>query len=400
MKKHLTVLFTVLAIGLGVFACGPQQEQPSKIPQVTSTTKQATATPPPQITDSPKQHTATSPPQIKEPVSFPLSEPGAYLAGYRSYTVVDESRNNREIKLLIWYPALKQVDANGRPVVRDAPPDVSVGPYPVIVSSYKLGNHGFGPHMASHGFVIIGVRNQDAESHWGAWLINFPLEQAAALDRVVENPPEGFEGMFDTERAGAMGYSFGGYNALALGGARVDPEYYLSQCAAAVPRDPAPEQWWINYICNLDGGWDDFVANAGPGITESADGLWQPLTDPRIKAVMPMGPEGAWLFGERGLAAVDGAVLIIAGTADDLNYYDLEATYIYEHIGTPDKAMISFIDQGHMMIFNDETRGIMMHFATAFFGYYLQGREKYAEYFSEDFVTQFDDLAWGVYSDE
>jgi hypothetical protein len=42
----------------------------------------------------------------------------------------------------------------------------------------------------------------------------------------------------------------------------------------------------------------------------------------------------------------------------------------------------------------------MRHFATAFFGYYLQGREDYAEYFSEDFVTQFDDLAWGLYSNE
>jgi hypothetical protein len=37
------------------------------------------------------------------------------------------------------------------------------------------------------------------------------------------------------------------------------------------------------------------------------------------------------------------------------------------------------------------------HFATAFFGYHLQGREDYAKYFSEDFVAQYDNLAWGVY---
>jgi len=42
----------------------------------------------------------------------------------------------------------------------------------------------------------------------------------------------------------------------------------------------------------------------------------------------------------------------------------------------------------------------MKHFATAFFGFYLQGREDYREYFSEDFVSQFKDLAWGVYGGE
>ena len=36
------------------------------------------------------------------------------------------------------------------------------------------------------------------------------------------------------------------------------------------------------------------------------------------------------------------------------------------------------------------------HFMVAFFGYHLQGREDYQQYFSEDFVSQFDDLAWGM----
>ena len=45
---------------------------------------------------------------------------------------------------------------------------------------------------------------------------------------------KGLEGMIDAEYAGVMGYSFDGYNALAMSGARVDPEFYLSQCANAV----------------------------------------------------------------------------------------------------------------------------------------------------------------------
>jgi hypothetical protein len=42
----------------------------------------------------------------------------------------------------------------------------------------------------------------------------------------------------------------------------------------------------------------------------------------------------------------------------------------------------------------------MNHFATAFFGYHLQGKSEYRDYFSEEFVSQFDDLAWGLYEGE
>jgi hypothetical protein len=38
----------------------------------------------------------------------------------------------------------------------------------------------------------------------------------------------------------------------------------------------------------------------------------------------------------------------------------------------------------------------MAHFVAAFFSYHLWSREDLAYYFSEDFVAQHDDLAWGV----
>ena len=44
----------------------------------------------------------------------------------------------------------------------------------------------------------------------------------------------------------------------------------------------------------------------------------------------------------------------------------------------------------------DDPVVLMKHTATAFFGYDLEGREGYADYFSEDFGAQFNDLAWGV----
>jgi predicted dienelactone hydrolase len=115
---------------------------------------------------------------------------------------------------------------------------------------------------------------------------------------------------------------------------------------------------------------------------------------------MPMAPEGAWLFGERGLLAANRPTLIIGATNDNINIYDLEAVDIFEHLGTPDRMLISFIGEGHMMIYDAGPVERMEHFAAAFFGYYLQGRADYAGYFSEDYVAGHEDLAWGVYIDE
>ena len=114
---------------------------------------------------------------------------------------------------------------------------------------------------------------------------------------------------------------------------------------------------------------------------------------------MPMGPEGAWLFGDTGLATVDLPSLIIGATEDDICPYTLEAVYIYEHLGSPEKSLITFVGKTHYLTNEPEQVRRMNHFVTAFFGYYLQGREHFTEYFSEDYIAQFDDLAWGVYKE-
>jgi predicted dienelactone hydrolase len=193
-----------------------------------------------------------------------------------------------------------------------------------------------------------------------------------------------------------MGYSFDGYNSLALSGARVDPEYYLEFCA-----NPSLDDHWIKWgYCEPAKTWEEYSNHVGSAITTSDDGLWQPMTDERIRAVMPMAPDGAILFGERGLSSVDRPILIIGATNDRICTYHLEAVYIFEHINVSDRTMISFIDEGHMMIFDDDQVMKMKNLAVAFFSYFLQGLEDFEYYFSEEFISQLDDLAWGVYSNE
>jgi predicted dienelactone hydrolase len=335
----------------------------------------------------------------QDAASYPLSARGPYDTGRRSYSFVDVNRQSRKVNIIVWYPAIKPAGSTSPLPLEGAEPDHEGALYPLILSSTKLANY-FADHLASYGFVVAGINNQDSSQHWGTWLIDYPLDIVFALDQIASTSLEGLERMIDSEHAGAMGYSFDGYTSLALSGARIDPQFYQAQCAAASTLQPALEEWWIDYICNMDGGWENFVSLAGEAITTSGDGLWQPLTDERIRAAMPMAPEGAWIFGEKGLAAVDRPTLIIDGTADDINFYDLEASYIFDHLVTPDKTMISFIGQDHMMIYNPTMVTRMAHFATAFFGYYLQEKNDYAQYFSKEFVTQHNDLAWGIYEEK
>jgi predicted dienelactone hydrolase len=361
-----------IPVMLVLVACTPATPTPEPLPQ---------PTPPPVPT------TGT------EPAPFPLSERGPYHVGTRTYSFTDADRDGRGIGITVWYPAIRPADATGS-TTGGADPDASGAPYPLILSSRKVADF-FGSHLASHGFVVAGVNGLDYYIPWDENLIDQPLDILFALDQVASNPIEGLEGLIDAEHAGVMGYSFDGYNALAMSGARVDPEFYLSECAST----PLQEHWIQFGYCNMSGEWDQFAAHAGDAITTSDDGLWNPITSERIRAVMPMAPEGAVLFGERGLSAVDRPTLIIGATEDVDCDYNHEAVFIFEHIGTSDKTLISFIGEDHYMVYEPEMVSRMKHFATAFFGYYLQGRDDYSEYFSEDFVSQHDDLAWGVYTE-
>jgi predicted dienelactone hydrolase len=330
------------------------------------------------------------------PAPYALAETGPYHVGTRSIKLVDDSRGGRPVSVTVWYPAMKPAEPTSTSPTRDADPDPEGAPYPLLLSSTKVATI-FAPYLVSHGFAWASVDGIDTYFAFYEGAIDQPLDILFALDQVAANPPEGLEGMIDADRAGAIGYSFDGFNSLAMSGARIDPEYYLSQCPTPDPTTEAVLGELSAFGCGPAGKWDEFTAHVDASITATDDGLWQPLTDPRIRAVMPMACEGWWLFGERGLAAVDRPVLMLDATNDELYK---ENSLIYDHLGTPDKALISFVGQDHMMIYDAEMVARMAHFAVAFFGYHLQGRQDLARYFAENFVAKHDDLAWGVYPGE
>jgi predicted dienelactone hydrolase len=398
MKKHSIWCSTAILMVL-LFACNPAT---IASPEATETKSIAapTITPEPTAT-SVTQETSELAVKPSEPADFPLSEPGPYFGGNQVYTLVDDSRSGREIELLIWYPAIKQTDADGHPVVRDAVPDTSGAPYPVIITEENSGRYIFLSHLATHGFVLVVVQTPPIlEPEVYASGFHNALDFLFSLDQISANPPAGLENMLDTNRVGVTGYSYGGDISLMISGARVDPEFYLSQCEHVSNLVPEAIQWiYDDFYCLDARNWDEFLDLMGDEITKSDDGLWQPLTDERIKAVMPMAPTLSWYYGERGFAAVERPTFLLWGTRDEI--YPTEAAYTFDHLIIPDRYLVSFIGKTHKMLPMTEYGTLRLkHLATAFFGYYLQGREDYADYFSEEFINQFDDLAWGVYEGE
>jgi len=371
------VLLVIISISITVLSCNPEN--------------------PPEELPTPKPTTIKG--EEVEEIVLPLTDSGPYPVGIRrNNAYVDDSRGGKEVVLTLWYPADPSVGAPGE-VVADVAPDLSGAPYPVILSSTKLGFI-FASSLVSHGFTYIGVNKIDSYFQYDNNLVDQPLDILFGLRSIAENPPAGLEGIFNTDTAGALGYSFDALNALAMSGARIDPQAYREECGDPEFLGLGPPEWWIEYICNLSQNWTEFEAHAGSALTSSEDGLWQPMTDARIKAVMPMGPEGAWIFHERGLAAVDRPIFLISAEEDEINIYELEAAVLYDQIGAAEKYMVTIKDKGHMMIGEKRPVEIMKHFANAFFGFFLQGKEEYQEYFTEEFVDQVEDLAWGIYQNK
>ena len=272
---------------------------PSAAPAPTATLPpaRASATPQFKIQKSVNDTTASG---TQAPNPYLLSESGPYQVGLHTFAATDSSRPERPISISVWYPAKVEAGKASPYGVIDAPPDPSGAPYPLLLSSTKLARI-FAPILVSHGFTWASIDGIDTYDTTNPEMLHQPLDILFALEQVASQPPEGLEGMIDADNAGAIGYSFDGFNALMLSGARIDPQHYLDMCQDPQKSEETAGYWfWDEYNCGLARQWDAFTAEAGQKLTASEDGLWQPVTDPRIKAVMPLAADGYYLFGDRG----------------------------------------------------------------------------------------------------
>ena len=283
---------------LGLEACGPATMTPAQATEIApQTTQAATATLLP-VTPTAPAATQTAPLVTEQPNPYPLSEPGPFHVGMRSFTAEDASRDNRPVGITVWYPALPSEGSTRSGPAQDADPDPSGAPYSLIVSSTKFAST-FAPYLISHGFTWASVDGIDTYFHMYEQMFEQPRDILFTLDQAASNPPEGLEGMIDAEHAGAIGYSFDSYNTLAMSGARIDPELYLAQCPTPSEAiKPIVQSGLSAFNCYPAEHWDEFMPRPVRRSPQARMACGSRSPTSAFVAVMPLAGEGWWLFGE------------------------------------------------------------------------------------------------------
>jgi predicted dienelactone hydrolase len=141
------------------------------------------------------------------------------------------------------------------------------------------------------------------------------------------------------QRIAVLGHSYGGYTALAMGGARINFTELSARCAALPPDDIG------QYMCAplVDHG-TDMAALAG--LESPPEGLWPSWYDPRIKAIGSFAGD-SYPFGFSGLTEITIPVLVMGGSYDMGTPLEWGSYPVYENASSAQKAMVVFDNADH-----------------------------------------------------
>ncbi|WP_299623397.1 alpha/beta fold hydrolase [uncultured Tateyamaria sp.] len=334
----------------------------------------------------------------------------------------DVPRYDRPLTLEVWYPAAEGTVPGGsyRALIRDGATEVTLTGqavrdaepatgtrFPLIVISHGYPGNRYlmahlGENLASKGYVTVSIDHTDStysdQAAFGSTLFNRPLDQAFVVDHMA-----GMTGplgdIVNADQTGVIGYSMGGYGALIFGGAGVT--------------QASTEFSW---------GAPNGLLSAHLAGSDSHEAL----IDPRVKAVIAIGPWGnnAGFWDMEGLAGLRVPTMLMAGGRDDVSVYSAMRTIFDEAVGT-DRHLLTFDHANHnaaapmpapieswapvegldFVPFEhyadavwDTTRmnNIAQHFATAFMGLHLKDEADMAGYFdlvptSSDGLVDLDD---------
>ncbi|MBT9459901.1 MAG: alpha/beta hydrolase [Burkholderiaceae bacterium] len=239
----------------------------------------------------------------------------------------------RPLRVTLWYPAVAdarmEVLPAGpfalEPVAPGAAPAASPARLPLLLLSHGTGGSALAMSwlaraLAARGFLVAGVDhhgNTGAEAEYRleaflAWW-DRPRDLSAALDRLLADPQWGPR--VDTQRVGVIGFSLGGYTALAALGARLDAAalaHFHSRCAdegqcllppEIAARHSAAE---VGALLRSDGRLRASIEEAG-----------RDWSDARFRAGLVLAPVMGALMSAESLTAIRVPLHLIASEADD-----------------------------------------------------------------------------------
>ena len=261
----------------------------------------------------------------------------AEAAGFRRVEI--PNAGGSPIDAGLWYPSDRPVprEANtpwGQALAIDAP--VAGRELPLVVLSHGnggwMGGHaGLALALADAGFVAVApVHPSDNDGNEddppSRWLPERPRDLSRAIDHLTGE----WDGAarIDPSRIGAFGFSAGAYAALALSGARFDPERLVAFCRTE-PREHA---------CRLGIG-DEVAAALADGSLDAR--RFERLADARVRATVIAGPALGFAFDPGSLAALTVPLQLWSGALDDAVPVRTNASVLLAHLpaGTDDRTV-------------------------------------------------------------
>ena len=334
---------------------------------------------------------------------------------------VDDSE--RVLKVRFWYPAnapesgtqparyTRTLTPTGQPEVAiasqgiafsDAAP-LAEGNFPLVLMSHGFNGwdtqfSNLGEHIASRGYVVASINHADAPIEGVTdFLVSFlnvltdrTQDQRQVLELIISSADDGSAPaaeLIDSGTVGLIGYSMGGYGALATAGAPYD---FTNDPLSNLP-EPAQEQLRTA------------TRQAAP-----------------IKALVTFAPWGgqpanrAW--SKQSLAKIGIPTLIVTGNEDDVVNYEDGVRWLFDNLTGADRHMLVFREARHNIVGNkfeipddtgftaieylnepvwrgDRLNAINQHFVTAFFDWKLKGDESKRAYLELP-TTNSNDSSW------
>ncbi len=277
--------------------------------------------------------------------------------------------------------------------------------FPLVIMSHGFNGwstqfSNLAEHIASRGYVVASIDHADMKLEgpsdflhsFAKVLASRSLDQRQVLKQLTEGAgfvSTGPLALIDTDNVGLIGYSMGGYGALASAGGDYD---YESGTFDAVPSDAmAP----VRAAASEDAGIDAVVAFAP----------WGGQPDNRV-------------WSAAGLSDLSVPVMLVAGSEDDVSNYAEGIRWIFDSLTGADRYMLVYRDARHNIVGNaldfaegapfraiefmnepvwrqERINGINQHFVAAFLDRTLKGDEGMAFYLDVPTVNA-NDGTWEV----